>query len=64
MSLVNIKTREQIIANVLAAREGRAAFLAQMKALQQQGWQAAHEAAATLKRGFWGQACRPLWFNA
>lgn len=52
MHLVNPKTREQIIARVLAAREGRAEFLTQMKELQQQGWQAAQKAATVLKEEF------------
>jgi len=52
MPLINPRTREQIVARVLAAREGRAAFLTQMKDLQQQGWQAAQKAATVLKEEF------------
>ena len=52
MSPIDAKTREQIVANVVAAREGRTTFLAQMKERQKQGWQAAHKAAVTLKEGF------------
>ena len=49
MPLVDNKTREQIVARVLAARERRTEFLTQMKVRQQQGWQAARRAAKDLK---------------
>ncbi len=52
MPSVDTKTREQIVKRVLTARKNRAEFLLQMKKLQQQGWQAARQAAATLKEEF------------
>lgn len=49
MPFVDTETREQIIADVLAARKQRAEFLQEMKVLQCQGVQAARNAATVLK---------------
>jgi predicted nucleotidyltransferase len=55
MPLVDDQTRKQIVARVLTARQRRAEFLTQMKARQQEGWQAAHQAAQVLKQEFGAQ---------
>ena len=55
MPPVTPKTREQIISKVLSARADRAAFVTQMKELQQKGWQVAKIAATVLKKEFGAQ---------
>ena len=52
MTPIDDKTREQIVARVLAAREQRPQHLAQMKERQQRGLEVARKCAVTLKEEF------------
>lgn len=52
MAPLDDKTREQIVARVLAAREQRPQMLAQMKSRQQRGMEVARKCAVILKEEF------------
>jgi predicted nucleotidyltransferase len=52
MTSIDDQTRSQIIAQVLAAREKRPEFLAQMQQRQQEGWEVARQCTQILKEQF------------
>ncbi len=52
MTFLDDRTRSQIIAQVLEAREKRSEFLAQMQQRQQKGWEVARQCARILKEQF------------
>ena len=52
MSSLNDRTRSEIVAQVLAARENRSEFLEQMKQRQKRGWEIARQCARVLKEQF------------
>jgi predicted nucleotidyltransferase len=52
MSSLDDRTRSEIVAQVLAARENSAEFLEQMKQRQKRGWQVARQCSRVLKEQF------------
>lgn len=52
MTSLDDRTRSQIIAQVLEAREKRSEFLAQMQQRQQKGWEVARQCRQILKEQF------------
>jgi len=62
MSSLDDRTRSEIVAQVLAARENRSEFLEQMKQRQQRGWDVARQCAKVLKEQF--RASRVVLFGS
>ena len=52
MSSLDDRTRSEIVAQVLAARENSAEFLEQMKQRQKRGWEVARQCSRVLKEQF------------